>query len=675
MAEWITPDVFSLPMLREKSSVPDIRAPDYPKTVLIAMVTKKLKKAKATGKVKKTFKSTAHRYRWWPGFMIAAVAFLLYANTLQHGYVLDDHSAIKGNWVVQKGVAGISTILTTPYRYGYKNNSNKLYRPLPLLMFALEWQIFPDQPHIGHLVNVVLYALTGFFLFLVLARLLPAVNLLFPLLVSLLFIAHPVHVEVVANIKSRDEIMAFLGCLSAIWLLWNYLQTKRIKWLLLALGAYTLAMFSKESVITFLAVFPLLIYFFSKVPWQRNARISLFFTIPVGLYLLARMAVLGDIAEATTSGTSVLVNILVGTTDQGVQLATAILLAGKYLFSLFFPHPLCSDYGFNQIPLTGFTDWRVFLSLVVHVGLLYYAVATLRQRSILSFAILYYFFTFSIFSNIIMVIGSSYGDRFLYIPSLGFAIAVAYLLMQLFNLKWQSKKVPWDSLLRQNSALLTFIAAITLLYGFKTTSRNLDWKSSYDLYRADVQKSPNSAKLRFHYGLELMQKGVDEPQAAQKNAWLQQAQQAFEAAIRIYPLYADAYAQLGVTYYRQKDNDQAMTYYQKALEINDQIARVHSNVGTIYFETNQLAQAEAAFKKALEIDKHFVDAYRNLGSVYANQRKFDEALQQYLQAYKYAPQDAYINFFIGNVYKDLGNAAAGVPYLEKAYQLEPGLKQ
>ena len=121
--------------------------------------------------------------------MVAAFGFLLYVQTIV-SFVMDDASAIKSNHIVQQGIRGIGTLIHTPYRYGYWNNKDELYRPLSLIMFAVEWQFFPDSPTFFHFTNILLYSITGFLLFLLLCRLFKN-NLLIPFITSLLFIAHP----------------------------------------------------------------------------------------------------------------------------------------------------------------------------------------------------------------------------------------------------------------------------------------------------------------------------------------------------------------------------------------------------------------------------------------------------------------------------------------------------
>ncbi|MFM9950690.1 MAG: glycosyltransferase family 39 protein, partial [Saprospiraceae bacterium] len=161
--------------------------------------------------------------------VLAAISFLLYANTLGHDYTLDDAIVITDNMFTQKGVSGIPGLFQYDTFYGFFKEEGKAalvsggrYRPLTPAMFAVEVQLFGLKPFAGHLFNLLWYALTVVVLFALLRQLFMyktdadrAGFIAFA--AALLFAAHPVHTEVVANIKGRDEIIALLGSLGAVW--------------------------------------------------------------------------------------------------------------------------------------------------------------------------------------------------------------------------------------------------------------------------------------------------------------------------------------------------------------------------------------------------------------------------------------------------------------------------
>ena len=143
--------------------------------------------------------------------ILAAIAAILYLPSLGHGFVLDDPLVTTLNAYVQKGFAGLGDIFTHSYRAGssVSTDSEYMYRPLSVAMFAIEWGIAPKTAGIHHFMNVLWYALSVGLLFLTLRKMLGERFALLAFGASLLFAVHPLHTEVVANIKSRDEIMSF----------------------------------------------------------------------------------------------------------------------------------------------------------------------------------------------------------------------------------------------------------------------------------------------------------------------------------------------------------------------------------------------------------------------------------------------------------------------------------
>ncbi|MDO8366015.1 MAG: glycosyltransferase family 39 protein, partial [Saprospiraceae bacterium] len=347
----------------------------------------------------------------WVGLAASILGFLLYANTLGHQYTLDDFSIIKSNWITKGGLKNIDLIFTKEYRFGSWNSVGSLYRPIPLLMFTLEWQLAPDNPMLGHVLNALFYALTGWVLWTTWRRVLVDHPPVLAAIAVLVFMAHPVHTEVVANIKSRDEILALLFGTLTLRVIWEYIEKEDIKWLLLAAFTYAIAMFSKESAITLMAVFPLAMWFFSTSALGKIAKVTGVLLIPAVIFLLIRKSILD--AQPYQESYSILDNFMAETKNQGERLASAFMMCGRYLWTLLFPHPLVSDMGYPQMKVVTFADWRALAGFLTYLGMGIWALMNLRKKHILSFAILFYLATFSVFSNVLMQIGTSYGERLL----------------------------------------------------------------------------------------------------------------------------------------------------------------------------------------------------------------------------------------------------------------------
>jgi hypothetical protein len=171
--------------------------------------------------------------------VLLGLSILLYANTLSHDFALDDAIVITDNMHVQKGWAGLMDIFNKDTFHGFfKTDKQGLleggrYRPFTLAMFAVELSIFGKSPFWGHLFNLLWYALTGIVLYLLSTGLFAyrwnkTLSAWLAFAVALIFIAHPLHTEAVANIKGRDEIMALLGCLGALYFSLRSYHSKQI---------------------------------------------------------------------------------------------------------------------------------------------------------------------------------------------------------------------------------------------------------------------------------------------------------------------------------------------------------------------------------------------------------------------------------------------------------------
>lgn len=577
--------------------------------------------------------SVAHvpMHRLISGLMLAVVAFLLYANSLKHEFVLDDSNAVTENHIVKQGIKGIPELLMTDYRAGYWTAKGELYRPLSLVMMAIEWEIAPNNPFPGHLINVLLYSLTVFLLFMLLCRMLPGASLIIPFLITLLFTVHPIHTEVVANIKSRDEILSFLFVLGALHVMLNYLKNEKIILLIAAATLYFLSFMSKESSITFLGAVPVMLYFFTGTPLKKNVMITAFFIGGAAMYLILRRMVLGGISD--DSDVMLIDNFLIGANDFATKTATAVKILGKYLGLLFLPYPLSIDYAYNEIPIVNWSDWKSLLSLAVYLAMIVIAALRFRKKELWVFGIIFYLITISLYSNIFITIGSGFGERFLYVPSLGFCITLVALLARLIKTETADQGENMISMLSRNKILASTVAAIAIAGLVMTVQRSAVWNNHFLIYETDVKHAPNSARLHYWYANEFMKvRAMKAKTEQEKFRLLDVSLKEYDRALEIYPDYADAYGQRGLAYYRKKDYVKAVADYKRAIDLEVGQWKVYNNLGVIYGERSDLDQAMKYFKLALKVDDRYADPYKNIGSIYFYRKEYDLAIQEYFKA-------------------------------------------
>jgi tetratricopeptide (TPR) repeat protein len=321
----------------------------------------------------------------------------------------------------------------------------------------------------------------------------------------------------------------------------------------------------------------------------------------------------------------------------------------------------------------GFDNWEALLGFFLYGAMFVWAVLNLKKKHFLSYAILIYLIAFSLFSNVLLVIGTSYGERLLYMPSLGFALAIAYGITRLLKIDEN------NNLFNPNgkSAVLWGIAGIIIAgYALRTLVRNPAWENSASLYNADIIQSPNSAKLNYHNGLEQVKTGMDEKTGVVTDStWVLKGIGSYNKAIELFPEYHDAFGSRGLAYFRLNKFDQAYTDYLTSLKHRPNDAKVLSNLGFIYFMRNQFDKAEEVYRKSIQYDPRFIDARRNLGAILAMKKQFPAAIEQWQEGLKYEPRNATLLFYVGSAYRDMGQPEKAQTWFEQAYAIEPSLRK
>ncbi len=572
------------------------------------------------------------------GVTCACLAVLLYVNTLHHGYALDDYPTIYGNRLTMAGVRAIPAMLHTGYWYGLDGMNDWLYRPLSLVIFALEWQIAPGSPALGHWINVILYALTAVVLFRFLRDLFVGYDPMVPFAIALLWIAHPLHTEVVANIKSRDELLAFLFSMLAVWRCVTYVSAPRKKHLVLSGVYFFLALMSKESAITFLVIVPMTLFVFRRPDSKTMLRAVVPIGIAAGVYLVIRSSVLTS--QIGGGAISLIDNSLTAAPDFVHRQATAFYIGGMYLRLLFFPHPMSSDYSFRQIPIVGFDNPIAMGSLLLYVGLLIYGAIRLPKREPVAYGILFYLISMALVANVLFLTRSTMADRFLYAPSLGFCIMLVFLLARALRLDPTAPHVgrPWSA----NPAFAGVVALLLVASALLTWARNPDWKNDTTLFAADSRHSPNSARVHFLYGNHMLQelKQNKVPPSRQDEDY-EIALAEFRRAIALYPAYAEPHMGIGDAFTYRRDFPSAVRWYTDIVARNPRFVAGYVSLGNTFVSMKDYASAIAAFQKAVAID----------------------------------PNDAGANYLLGSAFRARGDSVRGKEYLGKAYRLDPRMRQ
>lgn len=587
--------------------------------------------------------------------ILCIIAFSFYANSISNEYALDDEAVIQRNEYVQQGFRGIGKILTTDaYDSYYKiNNSNQhlsggRYRPLSIVLFAIEHQIWGESPQPRHFVNVLLYVICVLSIFYFLR------NYLFKkkpygedtaFIASLLFAIHPLHTEVVANIKSSDEILSLLLIMLTFIFSIKYLEAKKIQNLVLSLFSLFLALLAKEYALTLVFLLPLLFTFHFKEDFKKSTNSSLPYYGIILLYFFVRIASIGFPHQHKEL--DILNNpYLLATPMQ--KLASEIFILGKYLWMLLIPYPLASDYGFAQIPYYNFSSFLVWVSIIAYGLIIYGGIKLVQKKGMLAFPAFFFLLNLLMVSNLFLNIGATMGERLAFHSSLGFVIIISYAIIELV------KKL---NIHRKDIAVGMILSVLIILCGIETVGRNKEWKNNFTLFTKDVNTVPNSVKANDNAGAQYINSSEAITDSTQSDSVARVGLKYLHKAIHLDDSDMDGYLNLGIAYCKLLEPDSAKYCWDIAKRIYSRqpdLPNYYSLLGQIFTYTGkQLAkqgkyeQAIHEFETGLQCNSSNPDLWFNLGGTFFNMHLYDSARYDWLKTKQIAPGYAGLNKYLG----------------------------
>jgi len=600
-------------------------------------------------------------------FLFCALCILIFGKSISNNYSMDDEFVALNNVQINKGIKAIPEIFKTTYAIGSKANYE--YRPLVKVTFAIEHSLFGANPHVSHFINILFYVFSVSFLFYVLLRLFPDKHYIFALLVSVLFIVHPLHSEVVMSLKNRDVIMSFTACLASLLFYMRFAEGKGRAGgkLNLIWGSFfmLIALLSKRDCLTFFAIIPFTIWFLKKADWKKIGWVlASFLPAPVIFNLVARQAMDNKVREMIEWENPLFFDTtLVSRIPQGFY-------SVFYYFKMFIiPHPLISYYGYNQIPMVGWSSPVVWLVIIALIVTGYYVVKNFSRGSVWIYGTLYFLITISMFTNVVKPVVGIVGERFAFIPSLGLCMVAVYLILKYFKAPYEKLQLKLSGF---NSKLWVLMGIIVFVFGVRTFARNAAWKDAYTLYKTDVENATESAHAHSLLAAAAVAKIRQEPRLSQKDKrdLVKEAEEHYLESLRIIPNYISSLNNLGMVYYTFMNSpEKAIPLLEKAVKLDPDYVEAYYNLASSYAATKRYDQAEKAYIRSIELSPTFTASYTSLSNMYAYNKQYDKIIsfnQQWID--KGVNIDAmYIN--IGNVYFMQGDTLKSLPYLEKAIEI------
>ncbi len=508
------------------------------------------------------------RTGWRLAILIGLLAVLPYLNSLRGDFTFDDLGVIREDPLITGASASVAQLFTTVFPAGW------WYRPITMLTYLITVRL--GYGVIGyHVVNVGLHALVTIFTF-YLARILLE-STLAAALTAILFAVHPIHTEAVSSIVGRAELLAALSVLGSLLALVRATQRDgraRIVWAAVSAGILAIGCLTKESAFVAIPLCAVVYLWLHPPPGLKHsfALLAPYLAVAIG-YLWVRILVVGSV---TLPAKPDLLDNPLAYVPLLPRLETALVVLWHYLALLTVPVRLSADYSYNEVPVVASAlDPRFIGALALFVGLTIGLVLSHKRAPALALAAAFFTVPLALTANILFPIGTIKAERLLYLPSLGWCLACAWLITH----------VPE----RQRGRYLALATLVVVAFAGRTCIRNRDWQSNLALFTATVQTSPHSAKAQHNLAVAYEQRGdVD-------NAMLH-----FRAALAIYPPYEWAAFGIGKMYEEKGLDNGALEWYATATRLNDHLTLAHLNSGAIYYKRGDLAAAEKDFHAGLE---------------------------------------------------------------------------
>ncbi|MBN2126719.1 MAG: tetratricopeptide repeat protein, partial [Deltaproteobacteria bacterium] len=485
----------------------------------------------------------------------------------------------------------------------------------------LDCELYDLNPRGHHWSSLLIHLANGLLLFFLLKRMTGAFWK--SGFVAAFFLVHPLHVESVAWVSERKDVLSTFFGMLALSAYAGYAERPAGDRYLLVVLLWSLSLMAKPMLVSL----PLLLLVVDYWPLRRLRRspTPLFGASPprgrpeaslpalllekIPMVALSLLVVLLTLAAERHLGALPSLESYPPT----VRISNALISSIQYGLKMFWPGDLSPIYLHPGAP----PAWQVMAAAVVHAAIALSALWTARTRPFLLAGWLWYLITLGPVLGLVQIGSHSMADRYTYIPLIGLFLMIAWGLPEALSLWKHGTKV---------LALFGAIAVMALVPAART--QVLYWRTSVTLFQHAVEATKDNFLAHHHLGFVLALEGKT-----------REALQHYEEALRINPDYPNARYGLATVLERMGKTEEAILHYSRLVETHPHFSRPHYNLGNIYFRQGRIEEALFHYKQALRIDPRDPMAHNNLGLALERKGRIEEALRHFADALRIRPGD------------------------------------
>jgi Tfp pilus assembly protein PilF len=592
--------------------------------------------------------------KWIIVLLLFILSFLIYLPALENSFVWDDDVYVVKNVRIHSLSVKSLAWMATGFDAGN-------WHPLTWFSHALDCTFWGLDSGKHHLTNLILHGLNTALVFILIVTLLSRIaspardaswNLIAGGVTALLFGLHPLHVESVAWVAERKDLLcAFFFILttwSYTWYVFSPVKRRRRMWYGITLILFVLALMSKPMAVTL----PFILLLLDGYPFNRftfnfsKSNLSVLIEKVPFLVLSICSGILTLLAQHSGGAIRTLEQL---TLD--ARLLNALRVLMFYLGKMGFPYTLVPFY-----PVTVVSHWEyLFYGILVALITGLCVRMAVKKKYVWLVVWSYYLITLLPVLGIIQVGGQLAADRYTYLPSLG-----PFLLVGVIT-AWTWERASFSRFNRSFKGLILICIFLMVLAGAFLTRQQIEvWRNPESLWGRVNGVFPGVVQeAYFNLGVYY-----------NDNGRAGEAIEQFKKAIEINPRYAMAHNNLGIAYTKNGMLNEAVYEYEQALAINPRHAKAHYNLGVIYFRQGDFDRAMVKFKDAIALNPNYTEAHYNLGNTYDKKGLWDNAITEHKKAIALNPRHAmaYNNLAVIYCYRK-GDLKLAADYCKRAIKL------
>jgi len=565
---------------------------------------------KKRGKSTRETSSSFSRMAWMIAAACVVVTLVVYLGSLNNGFTnWDDDMYVTSNpYINSLSGENLQKIFGEPLIANY--------HPLTLLSLAVDYSVGELDPFVYHLTSLLIHLIATFLVFLFAYRLSDQKWEL-ACIVALLFGIHPMHVESVAWVSERKDVLYGAFFVGGLITYLDYIKTQKTSSYIFTMVLFMLSCLSKPAAVVFPLILLALDYFHEQ---KMDLQVLIEKVVKKAPFFLLAF-VFGVLTIRAQAQSDALDDVASYSMIERVMFASygLVMYIGKFLV----PVQLSSFYPYPEGSLPILYKIAPLLVLVLG-GAVWYS---LRYTKVVAFGMGFFLIGVALVLQFVSVGEAIMADRYTYIPYIGLSIIVAWG----YGYVMENRASLGDSTYYGTTALL---AAYVLFLGFQSYQQIKVWKDSETLWTNVIKYSPEMSGAYNNRG-----------NFYKENNRLEEAMADFNKAIEADPENHLSFSNRGTLFRKQNKFDLALADFNKALELKPTYHLAYTNRGNVYFSLNRDEEAIADYNQALKLKNTDFNAYSNRAAIYARTGRYDLAEQDFNMALKYAPRapNVYLN--------------------------------